>query len=148
MSEDSSSEESPAIKRKRGQPGEWRISRSQLIPKNSNQNKNQAVTAKQNGGLQRRNQRQPAQSSIQRTKVLTPNKGNKSQTDKQNSDFSLKGCSPGRMKLVVAVEQFEEEVDLGPLHHDPWLHPEGHCSCNKRKKVPTYMITDNQCLYY
>lgn len=106
------------------------------------------MTAKKNGGLQTRNQRQPAQSFIHGTKVQTPNKGNKGQTDKQNSNFSLKGCSPGRMKLVVALEQFEEEVDLGPLHHDPLLHPEGHCSCNKRKKVPTYMITDNRCLYY
>eukprot|EP00066_Takifugu_rubripes_P011408 XP_011600674.1 PREDICTED: uncharacterized protein LOC105416249 [Takifugu rubripes] len=47
------------------------------------------------------------------------------------------------MKLIVALEQFEEEVDLGPLHHDLLLHPEGHCSCNgleqllKRAHQPT-----------
>ncbi|XP_029706915.1 uncharacterized protein isoform X2 [Takifugu rubripes] len=143
MCEESSSEESPAVKRKRGELGEWRISRSQPTPKNSKQNNNQALTAKKNGGLQRQNQRQPVQSSIQGTKVQTPNKGNKGQTDKQNSDFSLKGCSPVRMKLIVALEQFEEEVDLGPLHHDLLLHPEGHCSCNgleqllKRAHQPT-----------
>lgn len=145
MCEESSSEESPAVKRKRGELGEWRISRSQPTPKNSKQNNNQALTAKKNGGPHRQNQRQPAQSSIQGTKVQTPNKGNKGQRDKQNSDFSLKGCSLDKMKLL---EQFEEEVDLGPLHHDLLLHPEGHCSCNERKKVPTYMITNNQCLYY
>lgn len=147
--------DSPIIrKRKRRQPGEWWISScqrpeetdvtdSQLTPKKSKQNKEEPRTtrvsplkAKKDGAAKRSNHKQPALSTVQKTKKQTLKGGNKEKRDKQNDNLNLKGSVPGRRKLFDEVEGEQlEQQDRLPLHSSPLFLPERDHGLNSSKEA-------------
>lgn len=145
-------------KRKRRQPGEWWVSScqrpedtdvtvSQPTPKKAKQNKKESkmspvspANAKKDGAPKKGTRKQPAQSSLPKTKTQPFKKGNKEKREKQNNNLNLKGCAPGRRKLFdeVEAEQFEQQEVAdqvsGPLHSSPLILPERDHSLNPSKK--------------
>lgn len=142
------------IKSKRSLSGEYWVSSSQLTPRNSRQNKKEAKTAPsalmivKKNRAPKRSQRQPAESSIQKTKMQTIKKGNKDKRDKQNSNLNLKCVSFAEMEAEQMEHQevidldMESDVESGEVHCSSMLLPEKVFNCNSSNNPSAYMTTD------
>lgn len=146
------------INSKRSPSGEYWVSGSQPTTRNSRQNKKEAKTAPsalmiaKKNRVPKRSQRQPAQSSIQKTKMQTIKKVNQDKRYKQNSKLNLKCVSFAEMEgeqmehqevIDLDVEsEVESDVESGEVQCSSMMLPERVFNCNSSKKPPTYMTAD------